>query len=156
MQGTSLMLYLKVTDFSLMSPSSHEVSIELSMKACRLEAENPTKFCDLTLTKRAVICNTCLLLEKLHQVPCHSRGCVCVCARGKEKSFTLQSMPSKRIKHTLPRDSTGLRISPTTSMFFNDNIKAFLASSRLLPWAKMWPNWESAYSWMPPLAPMLK
>ena len=44
MQDTSLMLYLKVTDFSLMSPSSHEVSIELSMKACRLEAENPSKF----------------------------------------------------------------------------------------------------------------
>lgn len=78
MQGTSLMLYLKVTDFSLMSPSSHEVSIELSMKACRLEAENPSKFCDSTLTKCAVICNACLLLEKLHQVPC-TAGCVCLC-----------------------------------------------------------------------------
>ena len=136
MQGTSLMLYLKVTDFSLMSPSSHEVSIELSMKACRLEAENPSKFCDSTLTKCAVICNACLLLEKLHQVPC-TAGCVCVCVcvrvRMERKSALHCNQCLQKESSTLPRDSTGLRISPTTSMFFNDNIKAFLASSRLLP-----------------------
>ena len=104
-------------------------------------------------------CNTCLLLEKLHQVPRTAR-CVCVCAcseRNRKKSrHTAMNAFKKNKAYTLPRDSTGLRISPTTSMFFKDNIKAFLASSRLLPWAKMWPNWESAYSWMPPLAPMLK
>ena len=46
-QGTSLMLYLNVTDFSLISPSSQEVSIELLMKACTWSANRCSDICEI-------------------------------------------------------------------------------------------------------------
>lgn len=46
-QGTSLMLYLNVTDFSLISPSSQEVSIELLMKACTWSANLCSDICEI-------------------------------------------------------------------------------------------------------------
>lgn len=60
------------------------------------------------------------------------------------------------VSKSLMRYSTVVLISPRTSISFRAKTRAFLASSRVGPEANRWPNWESANSWIPPLAPTEK
>mmetsp|Transcript_13494 Transcript_13494/g.41663 ORF Transcript_13494/g.41663 Transcript_13494/m.41663 type:complete len:271 (-) Transcript_13494:79-891(-) len=67
-------------------------------------------------------------------------------------SFALKASVSK----SSTRYSTGLRILPRISTDLSASTRWRRAISRVAPDAKMWPNCESANSWMPPFAPTEK
>mmetsp|Transcript_11560 Transcript_11560/g.40205 ORF Transcript_11560/g.40205 Transcript_11560/m.40205 type:complete len:326 (-) Transcript_11560:1643-2620(-) len=66
--------------------------------------------------------------------------------------FSLNSSVSR----SWTRYSTAVRISPRTTMSFRASTSALRASSLVGPLANTWPNWLSANSWIPPLAPTEK